>query len=63
MDATLLANNSQRCQMLRVVSAVVVVQSLKLVKLLATCKRTEQLPTMLHLFAPGVTQTHQQQGF
>ena len=41
----------------------VVVQSLKLVKLLATCKRTEQLPTMLHLFAPGVTQTHQQPGF
>ena len=41
----------------------VVVQSLKVVKLLATCKQTEQLPTMLHLFAPGVTQTHRQPGF
>lgn len=41
----------------------VVVQSLKVVKLLATCKRTKQLLTMLRPFAPGVTQTHQQQGF
>ena len=31
----------------------VVAQSLKLVKLSATCKRTQQLPTMLRLFARG----------
>ena len=31
----------------------VVAQSLKPVKLLATCKRTQQLPTMLRPFARG----------
>ena len=57
-DATLLANNSQHCWMLHVapvcspccMSLRVVgsrVQSLKPVKLLATCKWTQQPPTML----------------
>ena len=58
IDATLLANNYQHCWisfMLRLfahpvacyVLSGVVAQSLKPVKLLATCKRTQQLPTML----------------
>ena len=58
-DATLLANNSQHCWMLRVASVCtpccvllgVVVQCLKLVKFLATWKRIQQLPTKLHPFA------------
>ena len=53
MDARLLANNSQHCWMLQVPSVCtpccvlsgVVAQSLKPVKLLATCKRTQQLPS------------------
>ena len=61
MDATLLANNSQHCWMLRVASVCtpccvllgVVVQSLKLVKFLATWKRIQQRPTMLRPFALG----------
>ena len=53
--------NIVKCYMLCLLH--VVVQSLKLVKLLATCKQTEQLPTMLRPFAPGVTQTHQQPDF
>ena len=60
-DATLLATNSQPCWMLHVASVCtpccvllgVVAQSLKPVKLLATCKRTQQLPTMLRPFARG----------
>jgi len=60
-DATLLANNSQHCWMLRVTSICtpccvllgVVVQSLKLVKFLATWKWIQQLPTMLCPFVPG----------
>ena len=60
-DATLLATNSQPCWMLHVASVCtpccvllgVVAQSLKPVKLLATCKRTQQLPTMLLPFARG----------
>ena len=58
-DATLLANNSQHCWMLRVASVCtpccvllgVVVQCLKLVKFLATWKRIQQLPTKLRPFA------------
>ena len=50
-DATLSANNSQHCWMLRVVSVstpcrmllIVVAQGLKPVKLLAPCKRTQHL--------------------
>ena len=53
-DATLLANNFQHCWMLHVASVCtpgfmllrVVVQSLKPVKRLATCKRKQQLPTL-----------------
>ena len=60
-DATLLANNSQHCWTLHVASICtpccvllgVVVQSLKLVKFLAMWKWIQQLPTMLHPFAPG----------
>ena len=60
-DATLLANNSQLCWMLHVafvctpccVLLGVVAQSLKPVKLLVTCKRTQQPPTMLRPFARG----------
>ena len=60
-DATLLANKSQHCWMLHVASICtpccvllgVVVQSLKLVKFLAMWKWIQQLPTMLHPFAPG----------
>ena len=56
-DARLLANNSQHCWMLHVASFCspccmllgVVAQSLKPVKLLAMCKRTQQLPTLLAL--------------
>ena len=51
-DATLLANNSQHCWISHVVSVCtptllleVVAQSLKPVKRLSTCKRTQQLPT------------------
>ena len=57
-DATLLANNSQHCWMLHVAPICTPycmllrvvgsrVQSLKPVKLLATCKWTQQPPTML----------------
>ena len=54
-DARLLANNSQHCWMLHVASVCTpccmflgdVGQSLKPVKLLAMCKRTQQLPTLL----------------
>ena len=54
-DATLLANNSRLCWMLHVVFVRtpycmllrVVAQSLKPVKLLAMCQRTQQLPTLL----------------
>ena len=57
-DARLLANNSQHCWMLHVLSFCspccmllgVVAQSLKPVKLLAMCKRTQQLPTLLALW-------------
>ena len=62
-DATLLANKSQHCSMLYVASICtprrmllrVVAQSLKPVKLLATCKRTQQLSVMLRPFVPGYT--------
>ena len=59
--STLLANNPKLCWMLRVVPVCtpcclllrVVAQSLKPIKLFATCKRTQQLPTMLRPFARG----------
>ena len=61
LDATLLANNSQHCCMLHVVSVctpccmllriVRSLQSLNPVKLLAKCKQTQQAPTMLGVVA------------
>ena len=59
--STLLANSPKLCWMLRVASVCtpccmllgVVAQSLKPIKLLATCKRTQQPPTMLRPFAQG----------
>ena len=58
-NATLFANNSQHCWRLHVASVCTpccmllgfVALSLKPVKLLATWKRTQQLPTMLRPFA------------
>ena len=57
-EATVLANNFQHCWLLYVASVCtpvacccvllgVVAQSLKPIRLLATCKRTQQLPTLL----------------
>ena len=56
-DTKLLPNNSQHCWMLHVASVCtpccmllgVVEKSLKPVKLIATCKRTQQLPIMLRV--------------
>ena len=63
-EATVLANNFQHCWLLYVASLCtpccmlfgVAAQSLKPVKLLATCKRTQQLTTLLGVVASVCTQ-------